>query len=187
MPVPQTRNKPHTVGKATEGRHNAIAAGRIVKTFGLGGELVVSLYDSFPDEMNGEPVFIEIDGIRTPFFFASFRRRGVNKALVVFEDMETEYRASELAGREFFLPTESEDEEEDEIYLEDLVGYTVRLQGHSGTGAITGYIDSEFNPLFEVEWNGRQVLIPAVDDFVVRFDESTRSLTLSLPEGLLDL
>lgn len=167
---------------------NATVAGRIVKTFGLGGELVVNLYDTFPDEMNGEPVTIEIDGIRTPFFFASFRRRGVSKAVVVFEDMESEYRASELVGREFFLPAEPEAEElDDEIYLEDLVGYTLRAEGRSEMGAITGLIEHELNPLFEVEWSGRQVLIPAADELIVAIDERARSLTMALPDGLLDL
>ncbi len=175
------------MGNVTGGRQ-AVAAGRIVKTYGPGGELVLSLYDTFPDEMNGEPVTIEIDGIRTPFFFASFRRRGVSKAVAVFEDMETEYRASELVGREFFLPAEPENREDDDnIYLEDLVGYTLRREGRLETGTITGLIEHELNPLFEVDWSGREILIPAADELIVHIDERARSLTMALPDGLLDL
>jgi len=172
-------------------RTAATAAGRIVKTFGLNGELVVSLYDTFTEHTEGESVTIEIDGIRTPLFFASFRRRGQSKAVVVFEDLETEYRASELVGREFYLPSApqqgGEEEEGDEIYLEDLVGYTVRIEGQTATGQIVGLVDHEFNPLLEVAWGGRQILIPAADELIAAIDPSKRSVVFDLPEGLLDL
>jgi 16S rRNA processing protein RimM len=166
-----------------------VAAGRIAKTFGSAGELVVSLYDTFPDETRGESVSIEIDGIWTPFYFASFRRRGQSKAVVVFEDLETEYRASELVGREFFLPAGEAGERgaDDEPYLDDLLGYTVRSTGQPGTGTVTGLVEHELNPLFEVAWNGRQILIPAADELIVSVDPSRRSIVLDIPDGLLDL
>ncbi len=170
----------------------AETVGRVSKTFGTNGELAVSLYDTFPYENpEGESVYVEIDGLRTPLFFKSFRRRGRNKAVVVFDDLETEYRASELVGREFFIlvrpdakPTGKSDEE---TYLEDLVGYAVEIQGCTGTGTITGYIDHDLNPLFELTWNGTVILIPAADDFIDSFDEKRKTLRLTLPEGLLDL
>ena len=173
-----------------EGRAEAVAAGRVSKIFGLNGELVLHLYDTFPYEnANGESVYVVIDGIWTPFFFASFRRRGQTKAVAVFDDMDTEYRASELVGREFyvFTPPETTDPDDGEIYFEDLIGYAVRLTNHDGAGEIAGFIESEFNPLFEVAWQGAELLIPAADDFIVEIDEKNRTLLLDLPEGLLDL
>lgn len=43
------------------------------------------------------------------------------------------------------------------------------------------------NVLFEVEYNGRLLLIPAVDEFVCEIDEDNRKLYLNIPDGLLDL
>lgn len=162
-------------------------AGRVSKTFGTGGELVLNLYDTFPYENPvGESVFVAIDGIGTPFFFQSFRRQGQRKAVAVFDDLESEYRASELVGKEFFVYAEAEKEEaNDEIYLEDLIGYSIQIEGHTTVGRITDYIDSEFNPLFEVEWGGEGILIPAVEEFFVAIDEQKRTIRLDLPEGLL--
>ncbi len=170
----------------------AETVGRVSKTFGTNGELAVSLYDTFPYENpEGESVYVEIDGLRTPFFFKSLRRRGQSKAVVVFDDLETEYRASELVGKEFFILVRPDakpaEKSEDETYLEDLVGYAVEIQGHTGSGTITGYIDHELNPLFELSWNGVGHLIPAADDFIDSFDEQQKTLRLTLPEGLLDL
>ena len=167
----------------------AIAAGRVAKTFGLNGELAVTLYEPFTYETNEEPVYVQIDDIWTPLFFHSFRPRGKNKATVVFEDLDTEYRASELVGREFYLFAEPEerDPDDDELYLEDLTGYAVRFEGHENTGTITGFIESEFNPLFEIDLDGEEVLIPAADDFIVEISQKQRLVTMNIPDGLLEL
>ena len=43
------------------------------------------------------------------------------------------------------------------------------------------------NPLFELEIGGRQVLVPAVEEFIARIDFEGRTMHLVLPEGLLTL
>ncbi len=171
-----------------------IATGRIAKTFGQGGELVANLYDTFPYENpTGECVYVRLDNMATPLFFHAFRRMGRSKAVVVFDDLRDEFRASELVGREFFVletPQKKRradaDESDDELYLEDLVGYTVRFAG-AGEGRITGFVESEFNPLFEVEYAEREVLVPAVDDFIIKIGQRKKIVEMELPDGLLDL
>ena len=54
-------------------------------------------------------------------------------------------------------------------------------------GKIVSIDDSTENVLFEVEYNGRLLLIPAVDEFVCEIDEDNRKLYLNIPDGLLDL
>lgn len=92
-------------------------------------------------------------------------------------------RAEELIGRELYL--EHEDDENDEFYLEDLIGFRVRI----GTlkGEITDYYDSEANPLFEVEIGGKRILVPAVEEFIAGIDFESRTVKMVLPEGLIEL
>ncbi|MDR2937141.1 MAG: 16S rRNA processing protein RimM [Rikenellaceae bacterium] len=178
----------------SKGDPQEFIVGRITKTFGLGGELAVNLYDTFPyEDPTGECVYVRLDNMAAPLFFHSFRRMGRSKAVIVFDDLQDEFRASELVGREFFAMETSQgkgradaDESNDELYLEDLVDYTVRFAG-AGEGRITGYVESEFNPLFEVEYAGREVLIPAADDFIVKISQRKKIVGMKLPEGLLDL
>ena len=88
-------------------------AGRVAKLFGIKGELIVELYDGFPDDFEmEEPVFVNIDSLPVPLFFEKFSRRGNSGALVVFADMDTRARAAELVGREFYIE-EPERERED--------------------------------------------------------------------------
>ena len=41
--------------------------------------------------------------------------------------------------------------------------------------------------LITVDYSGREVLIPLVDDFIVELNKRKKTLLLNLPEGLLDL
>ena len=54
-------------------------------------------------------------------------------------------------------------------------------------GKITSVDDTTENVLFEVDHNGRELLIPAVDELVSEVDEENRKLYMNIPEGLLDL
>lgn len=45
------------------------AVGRIAKSFGLSGELMVSLFDTFPADFDTkEPLFVVIDKLAVPLF-----------------------------------------------------------------------------------------------------------------------
>ena len=114
---------------------NAEAVARVSKTFGQNGELTLNLYDSFPQDFNpSEPLFVVIDKLAVPLFCDRFQRRGRSGAVVTFGDIDTERRAAELIGLELYLspgPDEEDDEGDGLIYLEDLVGYTVRLTGEN--------------------------------------------------------
>jgi 16S rRNA processing protein RimM len=170
-----------------------VAAGKVGGLFGAKGEVTLSLYDVFPREPNmEEPVFVKIDSHTVPLFFQSFRRRGQRGATAVFEDIDSEARAAELVGLEFYIREGGEsrsrasEEDGDELYLEDLTGWDFEFDTGQ-TGHITDFIDSDFNPLFEIEIGGETELIPASDDFIVEFDECRRKVVFSLPEGLLGL
>lgn len=193
-----------------------VTAGRVGRPFGTKGELMVTLYDTFPRDLDmEEPVYVKIDSLAVPLFFSRFVRRGRNGAVVVFDDMDTEERASELIGLEFSVRTGAErthgvrevcgtegrevregaqDEAEwpeeredgDELYPEDLVGWDAEFDT-GRMGRITGFVESEFNPLFEIELDGAQELIPASGDFIEKLDEKRRKVVFSLPEGLLGL
>lgn len=186
---------------------NAEAVARVSKTFGQNGELALSFYDTFPQEYElSEPLFVIIDKLAVPLFCNRFQRRGQNGAIVGFEDLDTERRASELVGHELYLENPALTEEEEEageglIYLEDLVGYRIHLASNKGQAAsasssdpsktpeedyIEAFIDGE-NPLFKAQIGGREVLIPAVDEFITDIDEEQRTIEFDLPEGLLEL
>lgn len=164
-----------------------VAVGKIGKLFGTNGELMISLYDDFPRDFNTEePVYVNVDSLAVPLFFSSFERRGRSGAVVAFGDIDNDERASSLIGSEFFIVRTDENDEDEGLYMEDFVGWEA-LFDTGERGRITGFIESELNPLFEVTLGGAAELIPASDDFIAEFDETRRRVMFSLPEGLLDI
>ena len=173
-----------------------VPAGRINKLFGTEGGVMLSLYPAFPEDFTTDtPLRVTIDALEVPLWCERFERRGQSGATATFADFDTERRAQELVGLEFRIEMNGE-EDDDEFYLEDLIGFAVTCteagaDGAKGaaafTGSVTDYYDSDANPLFELEIGGRQVLVPAVEEFIARIDFEGRTMHLVLPEGLLTL
>lgn len=174
-----------------------VTVGKVSKIYGNNGRLSLTLYDTFPQDFSTEePLFVDIDALAVPLFCDFFTRRGKSSATVEFADIDTEFRASELVGKELFMlgfeEIEEIDEVDDRLYLEDMVGWKVRIDEMNPReayhGQIVEFIDGQ-NPLFNIEMteSGLTVLVPAVEEFMVEIDTDSQTLGISLPEGLLDL
>ncbi len=167
---------------------NKIAVARVGRLFGdiRQGGLSITLYNTLPEDFDptSEPLFVEIDSLDVALYCDHFERRGVAGANVRFADFDTQRRAEELIGKELFLYEETE-EEDDEFYMEDLIGFTVE----AGTlrGEITDYYDSDMNPLFGIDFGEGERLIPAAEEFIVRIDFERGHIVMTLPDGLLEL
>ena len=163
-----------------------IAVGRIGRIFGNDGGVMVTLYANFPDDFSTqEPLFVVIDKLAVPIFCSSFERRGQSGAIISFDDIDSVRRAEEfLVGREIFV-AEEESDDDDEFYMEDLIGFDVLVDGRKGT--LTDYYDSEANPLFEITLSDKAHLIPAQEEFIAHIDFDKRIIKFVLPEGLLEL
>ena len=73
--------------------------------------------------------------------------------------------------------------------MAEIIGYDV-VDANSGqrVGAITRIDDATMNTLFEVETpDGRLVDLPANAELVKDISRQTRTVTLVIPDGVLDL
>ena len=99
--------------------------------------------------------------------------------------MDTQERARELTGCEVYFPHELADSDEDTISWAAIVGFDITDADSSRTiGRIAAVDDSTINILFELE-DGR--LIPASEDLITDIDQQARTITMRLPDGLLNL
>ena len=146
-------------------------AGRINKLFGTDGGVMLSLYPAFPEAFDTDmPLLVTIDGLEVPLYCERFERRGATGATATFADFDTDRRAQELIGLDFRIELHEEGDDDEKV-----------------SGTLTDYYDSDTNPLFELEIDGRQVLIPAAEEFIAHIDFEGRRIHFVLPEGLLDL
>lgn len=171
-------------------KHECKQVGLIVKTHGIKGELVVRLFDEFTiDHINTEFLFIELDGGLVPFFMEEAREKNKTDVLVKLELAKEETEMERLMDARVFVKKENidEDSEDDAFSAYQLVGYSVQVIGFGPLGKIVAIKDISNNPLFEIEFEGREILIPIVEDFIVNIDDENEVIIFELPEGLIDL
>ncbi len=164
-----------------------IQIAQVLKSNGADGEVLMGFRGVAPDEMNlQEPVFIYFDGLPVPFFIEKLTPRGVSKALCRLTGIHSLADAEEIAGAAVYADPSTLDREEDEeeLDLDALVGWTVyRADTKEAVGTVSGYEDIPGNPCLYI--GPAAVLVPLHEDLIVDIDEDSRSLTLVIPEGLL--
>lgn len=160
--------------------------GRITRTHGTKGEVEISYTDDPFSRGDAEYLVLETDGILVPFFFTEWRYKGAESALFTFEDINDEQKARRLVGMPVYYPFSAMPEPSDSDTLSSLRALTgFRVQG---LGTIIEVDDSSQNVLLTIERaDGTTVLIPYHDDFLVDYSLRDRTLTLELPDGLLEL
>lgn len=169
--------------------------GFFLKTHGICGDLVLSLEGNLTvdliDEIiqEGDPVFVDRDGIQVPFFIApdGLRDFGQNSCLLRFEDIN-ETKSKEMVSSDVFIENSRFQGIKKEISeaFDDFIGYKIR-DIHTGfAGEITNYIGLKENPLFQVKTDSKDILVPAVSDYIVSIDEGKHEIIINLPEGYLE-
>jgi 16S rRNA processing protein RimM len=164
--------------------------GHVSKTYSFRGEVIVYFDTNEPEAYQTlESVFVEINNKLIPFFIESiaFDRKG-NYARIKFEGTDSEEAAKRLLKKELFLPLSLKPESDsDDFYLEDLIHYKVTDKVFGDLGTVTDVIDHPLNPIIQVEGKLGNALIPYNDTFIISTDNSTKSLIVEIPEGLLNL
>ena len=159
--------------------------GKLGKTHGVRGEISFLFDDDVFDRVDADYLILSIDDILIPFFIEEYRFKTDSNALMKFEGIDTQERARELTGCEVYFPHELADSDEDTISWAAIVGFDITDADSSRTiGRIAAVDDSTINILFELE-DGR--LIPASEDLITAIDQQARTITMRLPDGLLNL
>lgn len=109
--------------------------------------------------------------------------------LVTLEGVAGRDAADALRGKTVRIPRDAVDVADDELLVADLVGCTVVDVTGTVIGEITGSFDSGAHEVLELRaaGEGREILLPLVDAFVVSIDVAQKRVVYDPPEGLLDL
>ncbi|OEK03130.1 16S rRNA processing protein RimM [Roseivirga sp. 4D4] len=165
--------------------------GYIVKTHGLKGEVQIYLdVDSPKEYQNLESVFVLQGQQLVPFFIESMSNLNGAKAIVGFEDIETLESAQALKGSELYLPLEALPKLSDkEFYLHEIIGFDLNdASTDSIVGKIENVIESGPQLLFSVLADKKvEVLIPYTEGLLVSLDREEKTISLNVPDGLIDI
>ncbi len=163
--------------------------GRFAKPHGIKGELSFVTNSDVLENDEDPYIVCDMEGILVPFFIEEYRYKTDSVILLKLEDVDTDEDADVFVGKDVYYPLSKMDEESliDSMTWESFVGYKV-IDEHEGCLGSISYVDeSTLNVLLCVDHDGDVLHIPAVDEFIMDVDHEERTLTVSLPEGLLDL
>jgi 16S rRNA processing protein RimM len=158
-------------------------AGKINKTHGVNGELNCAIDADTIDR--AEYMVLDMDGIFVPFFISNIRVKSSNSVLLTLEDIETETDARNLVGKDIYLPIHLMSDE-DMLSYEYFVGFTV-VNGDEKLGEISFVDDQTVNILFGIAAEDGDILLPAVEDFIMEVDNENKILYTNYPIELVEL
>ena len=170
-------------------KQDCFYVGTIVNKFSFKGELLVKLDTDEPElftEM--ESVFIEIGKNLVPFFI---EKSQLHKSLLLrlkIEDIDDEATADSMMKRDLYLPLSFLPKlEGNKFYFHEVINFKMVDSNHGDIGVITGINDTTTQALFEVDFNGNEILIPLNDHFIDQVDRKNKTIHVTTPDGPIDL
>lgn len=161
--------------------------GKITKSFGVKGQVVFFLDVDCPEDYAElDSVLVDIKGALVPYFFHIDTLNG-DKATVTFEDLTAEESLA-LIGHDLYLPLSLLPKlTGNKFYFHEVVGFQVIDENHGDIGILQSVIDYPAQPLFQIDCNGTEILVPVIDPVIKLVDRENKTLTIDAPAGLIEL
>ncbi len=170
-------------------KENCFYLGKIVKKYSFKGELLVKLDTDDPEQfIEMESVFVEQHKNLIPFFIEQSSLHKSELLRIKFEEVDSEEDANALLGSALYLPLEALPKlTGNQFYYHEVIGFMVKDMTFGIVGTITSVNDSTAQALFEINRDGKEILIPVNDNFIKKVDRETKTIHLDVPEGLIEL
>ncbi len=162
-----------------------LEAGKIINKRGLKGELKIESYCDSPQAFcSFERVFLDSDGkdVRKVLSAKVYK----DFVYLLIEGVTTAESADKLRGKLVYINRDDMILDEDAVFIDDILGLNVY---DIDTGADYGILDEVFNTgasdIYKIIKNGKEYLIPAVDEIVISIDLDKGIFIRPIP-GLID-
>jgi 16S rRNA processing protein RimM len=161
-----------------------IKIGQVVNVVGLKGELKVYHYSDYKERFEElAKIYLEntqykISGVRYMKDIVILKLSGI--------DDRTE--AEKHKGEDVYIDkTDIRELPEDTYYIFDLIGLKAVDESGVVIGTLCDVIQNSAQDLYEIERENKdKFLIPAVEEFILKIDMESRTMTVRLIEGLIE-
>ena len=165
-----------------------LAVGRVRKAFGIKGEIIVAPMTDFPDRFRKlENAYIgrsSADARPVSLDHVSVEPRGVRVKLA---GIDSRNEAEKIVGLLVFVDSARRVQlEKGRYFIHDLIGLTVIDQKGNSIGTLKNVLKLPAQDVYLVERNGREIMLPAVKEFVTSVDVDGGTISVRLIDGMLD-
>ena len=163
--------------------------GTIVGKYSFKGEVLAKLdTDSPATYLNMDSLLIETPQGLVPYFIDRSRLHKSYLLRIKFEGVDSESEAEALLKKNLFLPLNMLPPlKGNQFYYHEVTGFSAIDQLNKEIGIIKNVNDSGPQPLFVIDADGTEILIPVHDNFIKELDREENKIFLDLPDGLMDI
>ncbi len=163
--------------------------GEVLRPHALRGELRIRILTDYPERIiAGKTIYLaeKIDGKATAYQ-VEYLRANKEYGLLKLRGIENRDQADLL--RELLVLTDIDDAvplEDGEFYLYEMIGLDVQTEDGEMLGKLVEVLETGANDVYIIDSpRYGEVLIPAIDQTILKTDIDAGVMTVRLPEGLL--
>ncbi len=166
-----------------------LAIGKITGTHGIKGMCKLHLYSGDDGTLRAvhDLTLRLTDGSHREVTVVSLQGSG-RKTILCLKGYDSIEDASKAVGGELLVRRDQfPATEEGEYYWTDLIGLRVVTDGGEDLGTLAEIIETGSNDVYVVQGGGKEYLIPALEDVVLKVDLENGTMTIAPLDGLLQL
>ncbi len=159
---------------------------KIVAGSGNGGYVKVTSFSDFPERFfELSKVYIDFYGEKKIFYVEDVKKRK-DFFYIKFRNFESDSDTEVLVGKEIYVDSEHVVKlPENHYFIHDIVGSVVIRNGKE-FGIVKDVLVFPANDVYVIDNFGKEILIPAVKDYVDNFDPGKKILILKPGENLYE-
>ena len=167
-----------------------LKVGKIVNTHSLKGEVKVISSTDFEEERfkKGSELLITRGNQLIREVVVQSYRNHKNFLLVKFEGIDSAEEAEKLKNLQIKIDSDEVGElEENEFYFHQIIGCEVFDENDKNLGEIIDILTPGANDVWVIKGeNGKEILIPYIEDVVKKIDITSKKVNIEVMEGLID-
>lgn len=163
-----------------------VSVGTFQKPIGLEGELKADIREEFQEEfVQCDHIFVLEQGSYVPWFIEDMRYSGF--LIVKLEEVDTPEVASRFTLADIYIKSSTivSPELTARIGKQNWVGYSL-YDNDTKLGIIDEIVLYPGQELAGLVFNTKKILIPLADALITSVDHTSKTIHMSLPEGLYD-
>lgn len=167
-----------------------LKVGKIVNTHSLKGEVKVISSTDFEEERfkKGSKLLITRGNQLIREVVVQSYRNHKNFLLVKFEGIDSVEEAEKLKNLQIKIDSDEVGElEENEFYFHQIIGCEVFDENDKNLGEIIDILTPGANDVWVIKGeNGKEILIPYIEDVVKKIDITNKKVNIEVMEGLIN-